>query len=155
MALLATLSTARDVGRSVAARRAGVDPAAQEPADVATPALRVAVRDLNEVLMQLLLGHMHVRHQDEDDLASAVRHFDLLMKLQRAGRLLHAIHQRLLSLYPDVSPELVEEARLAEAAFEQLRDADVEAVAPDAFAVALDAAIERGLGLVTWTRFEV
>ncbi len=155
MALLATLSTARDVGRSVAARRAGADPAAQEPADVATPALRRAVRDLNEVLMQLLLGHMHVRHQDEDDLASAVRHFDLLMKLQRAGQLLHAIHQRLLSLYPDVSTELVEEARLAEAAFEQLRDADVEAVVPDAFAAALDAAIERGLGLVTWTRFEV
>jgi hypothetical protein len=155
MALLATLSTAHEVGQAVAARRAGRDPAAQEPSDVAAPALREAARELNDVLMQLLLGRMHVRHHAEDDLAAAVRHFDLLLKLRRAARLVHAIHQRLLSLYPDVSPELVEEARHAEAELGRLLDADPETVAPKVFADTLDAFIERALGLVTWTQYEV
>jgi hypothetical protein len=54
-----------------------------------------------------------------------------------------------------VSPELVEEARHAEAGLDRLLDADPETVDPDAFADALDAFLERALGLVTWTQYEV
>lgn len=71
------------------------------------------------------------------------------MKLRRAERLTHAVHQRLLSLYPDVSEALVEEARVVEQQLTALRAEDADAT------VSFGAAIERAIGLVVWARHEV
>jgi hypothetical protein len=150
MTLLATLSTAEDVRRSVEERRAGRDPSAQEPPAVASASLTKTGDALMDLLMQLLLGHMHLAHQDERPIAAAVRHFDLLMKLRRAERHLHSMHQRLLSLYPDVSKELVEEARSTHRDVEALLDADAEKILAE-----LDTVAERGISLVVWARHEV
>jgi len=80
----------------------------------------------------------------------AVRHFDLLMKLRRSERLLHNMHQRLLSLYPDVSESLVEEARAVHGEVERLIEADEEDLLAN-----LDTAAERAISFVVWARHEV
>ena len=149
MSLLATLSTAEEVRTSMAERRAGRDPSAQAPPDLATARLHDAGETLMDLLMQLVLGQVPER-DDEEDLAHAVRHFDLLMKLRRAERLVTTMHQHLLSLYPDVSEELVEEARHVHGELESLLDTE----AADANPTPLPDAMERGISFVVWTRHE-
>lgn len=150
MALLATLSTAEDVRASIAERRAGRDPSAQEPEQVAVPYLRTAAGELQALLMQLLLSHVNLRYDHDAELALAVRHFDERMKLRRVVRLLQGMHQRLLSLYPDVSEQLVEEARTVHRDAEALLDSDV-----DVFVDELGRMLERGLSLAAWTEHEL
>lgn len=150
MALLATLSTAEDVRSAIAARRSGRDPSAQEPQPVAASYLRTAASDLQDLLMQLLLSHVNLRYDHDETLALAVRHFDERMKLRRVVRLLQGMHQRLLSLYPQVSDELVEEARVVHREAEALLESDVEA-----FVERLGAVLERGLSLAAWTEHEL
>jgi hypothetical protein len=150
MTLLATLSTAEDVRSAIAERRAGRDPSAQEPQAVAVSYLRSAASDLQELLMQLLLSHVNLRYDHDEELALAVRHFDERMKLRRIVRLLKGMHQRLLSLYPDVSEQLVEEARTVHRDAEALLDSDVEP-----FVDELGLVLERGLSLAAWTEHEL
>ncbi len=150
MALLATLSTAEDVRSAIAERRAGRDPSAQEPQPVSVLYLGEAATELQELLMQLLLSHVNLRFDHDDALALAVRHFDERMKLRRIVRLLQGMHQRLLSLYPKVSEELVEEARVVHRDAEALLDSDVES-----FIDQLGAVLERGLSLAAWTEHEL
>lgn len=152
MTLLATLSTASDLRHAMDERRAGRDPSAQEPTDVAATHLRTVGDESMELAMQLLMGRVHLAHQDEVPLAATVRHFDLLMKLRRVERRLHSMHQRLLSLYPSVSESLVEEARGTHDAVAALVDAadDVEHVL-----TTLEPVVERIVSLVVWTRHEV
>jgi hypothetical protein len=149
MTLLATLSTAEEVRESMAARRAGRDPSAQAPPDLAAARLHDAGETLMDLLMQLVLGQVPERG-DEEDLAHAVRHFDLLMKLRRAERLVTTMHQHLLSLYPEVSEELVEEARHVHREVEALLDTE----SPDADPPPLPDVLERGISFVVWTRHE-
>jgi hypothetical protein len=151
MTLLATLSTAATVRESVAERRAGRDPSAQEPADRAAIRLRNAGRTLMDLLMQMALGRVPIEEQDEEQLSHAVRHFDLLLKLRHAERLTQAMHQHLLSLYPDVSEALVEEARLTHDTIEQFLDTALS----DAEGPHLSDILERGISFVVWTRHEV
>ena len=150
MTLLATLSTAATVRESVAERRAGLDPSAQEPPDRAATRLRNAGRTLMDLFMQMALSRVPLEQQ-EDQLAHAVRHFDLLLKLRRAERLSQAMHQHLLSLYPDVSETLVEEARLTHDTIERFLDT----VPTDADGPHLSDVLERGISFVVWTRHEV
>jgi hypothetical protein len=151
MTLLATLSTAADVHDAIAERRAGRDPSAQEPTPRAEAALKTAGDDLMDLLMQMMFGRVHLEHRAEAESAEVVRHFDLLMKLRRAGRLVHAMHQRLLSLYPDVSEELAEEARQVHDEIQTLvDDGREERVVSD-----LEPLLERGVSFVVWTRHEV
>lgn len=151
MTLLATLSTAATVRESVAERRAGYDPSAQEPADRASARLRSAGRTLMDVLMQLALSRVPLEHGEEDQLSHVVRHFDVLLKLRHAERLTQAMHQHLLSLYPDVSEALVEEARTTHNAIDQF----LNTVPADADGPHLSDVLERGLSFVVWTRHEV
>ena len=150
MTLLATLSTAEDVREAVAERRAGRDPSAQAPPDVATARLHEAGDSLMDLLMQLVLGQVP-RRTDEQDLAHAVRHFDLLMKLRRAERLTKTMHQHLLSLYPDVSEALVEEARRVHDLLQALQSLEDTDGAPPP----LPDVLEQGIAFVAWTRHEV
>ena len=147
MTLLATLSTAEELRESMTDRHAGRDPAAQSPPDLARARLRETRQALMDLLMQLVLGRVPDRDADED-LAHAVRHFDLLMKLRRAERLVSTMHQHLLSLYPDVSEELVEEARHVRGEIEVLLDLE----AGDG--PALPDVVERGLSFAVWTQHE-
>ncbi|MFO8098204.1 MAG: hypothetical protein R6T83_01120 [Salinibacter sp.] len=149
MTLLATLSTAAEVRDAVQDRRTGRDPAAQAPSDVATVRLHEARRTLMDLLMQLVLGQVPLERQEKHALGHAVRHFDLLMKVRRAKRLAKTMHQHLLSLYPNVSEELVEEARCVRDALEGLTDDAGDGAAP------LPDVVERGLALVVWVRHEV
>lgn len=151
MTLLATLSTAATVRESVAERRAGRDPSAQQPADRATVRLRSAGRTLMDLFMQIALSRVPLEQQDDEPLSHAVRHFDLLLKLRRAERLAQSMHQHLLSLYPDVSEALVEEARLTHDEIDRF----LEAAASDADGPHLGDVLEQGMSFVVWTRHEV
>jgi len=151
MTLLATLSTAATVRESVAERRAGHDPSAQEPAARAAARLRSAGRTLMNVLMQLALSRVPLDQGDEHRMSHAVRHFDVLLKLRRAERLTQAMHQHLLSLYPGVSEELVEEARTTHDVVDRFLDtAPADTEGPH-----LSDVLERGVGVVVWVQHEV
>lgn len=153
MTLLATLSTAEEVREGITERRAGRDPAAQAPSDLATARLYEARETLMDLLMQLVLGRVPLERNEEAELAHAVRHFDVLMKLRRAERLVKAMHQDLLSLYPDVSESLVEEARHVLRQIRGLLDTESEDSSSDS--ASLPDVLERGLSFVVWTRHEV
>jgi hypothetical protein len=151
MTLLATLSTAAMVRESVTKRRAGHDPSAQEPADQAVVRVRGTGRTLMDLLMEIALSRVPLEQGDDGPLPRAVRHFDLLMKMRRAERLTHAMHQHLLSLYPEVSEALVEEARLTHDEIDRfLNTAPSDAEGPH-----LSDVLERGISFVVWTRHEV
>ncbi len=132
MTLLATLQAAADVCEAVTRRRAGQDPAAQEAPAVARPALWRACYALEALRRQLRASLVHVESHShveghvpgEASLAASVRRFDVLMKLGRAARVLHAAHQRLMSLYPAVPEALLEDARRLHDCAERLAEGD-------------------------------
>lgn len=150
MTLLATLSTAAEVSESMAARHAGRDPSAQAPVERAVTRLRTARSTLLDLLMQLALGRVPLE-QEEDALPRAVRHFDLLMKLRRVERITQEMHQHLLSLYPDVSEALVEEARITRNEVAHFLD-----TAPsDPEGPHLADVLERAINFAVWVRHEL
>ena len=113
MALLATLTAAGRAWHHTRERRAGRDPSVQEHEAVVRPWLRNAVDDLRPLLMRLHASLAYQQHRpDEPALARAVRRFDDLMLLGRLTDRLQGVHQRLLSLYPAVDEQLVEDARM-------------------------------------------
>jgi hypothetical protein len=151
VALLATLATAADVGEGVRERRAGRDPSAQEAAEVVRPLLRANAGDVRAILMRLRASVVYAQHAGEDGLTATVRRFGDLMLLLRAARLLHRMHQRLLSLYPAVPEALAEAARRVHREAEAAREAE-RAAFPDAVgrfvehALAFIQALESTLG---------
>ena len=113
MALLATLRTATDVRRSMLERRAGRDPSGQElEADVRADLAQLAP-GLRGLLVRLRLELIVANAPD--DRARLVHAFELRMGLSVLARDLHRLHQKLLSLYPEVSEDLAEAARLRQA----------------------------------------
>ena len=113
MVLFSTLSTATSVWHAARERRAGRDPSAQEQAAFVQAYLYRAAGELQALLMQLQAGLIQAQHaEDEGYIAALVRRYHDLMALRRAAHHLKVIHQRLLSLYPDVAEALVEQARL-------------------------------------------
>lgn len=111
-ALLGTASAAARVMQAVSERRAGRDPSDQEDLDDARRHLLQSARDLQDLLFPLLVGAVSGPADCQDDERTAiVKRFEELHRLAEASSLLHRIHQRLLSLYPGVSEELLEEAR--------------------------------------------
>ena len=113
MVLFSTLSTATTLWQTARERRAGRDPSAQEQAAFVRKYLRRAAGELQALLMQLQAGLIQAEHaEDEGYIAALVRRYHDLLALRRVTHHLKTIHQRLLSLYPDVPEALVEEARL-------------------------------------------
>lgn len=184
MALLATLQTAWTVKGAIGERRAGRDPAAQQSADDARSYLAEAARELTRLHMQLLMAKVQAARPlpsassqsdglppdglppdgkpgDENPEPPArgqrvamVRQFDVLMKLRRTGRLLHSAHQRLMSLYPAVSEELVEEARRCRGELSTL-DAVDDASGEDRFGEPLTLFLQRLLSFAAWLEREL
>ncbi len=147
MAFLSTLTTAAEVRHRIRERRAGRDPSAQEATDFARHNLERTGREFQELLMRLHASLVRARFHDENRLAALLRRFDDLLKLNRAGRLLHLIHQRLLSLYPAVPEDLVERARLLEGECQTIGEAE-----DDAFLEALEAFLNGALGFTAQLR---
>ncbi len=150
MVLLSTLKTAAEVWHAAKERRAGRDPTAQEAPVVVAPWLRTARRELQEMLMRLRAGLVYARHHEEHPTAHLVRHFDALMTIGEVARLLHLIHQRLLSLYPEVGEALLEEVRELEGICGRLAEADEEEMA-----AALGPFVEQTLVFAVHLRQEV
>lgn len=142
VAVLSTLLTALEVRYRTSERQAGRDPSNQEAPSIAKSYLSEAIAEFEDILMQLSASTVYSASYDEDYLAAAVRRFDDLMMLNRTGVLLQSIHQRLLSLYPDVRESMVEEARLLQGVHRELVETDEE-VYPDGLA----RFVERGLAL--------
>ncbi|MEM1097027.1 MAG: hypothetical protein AAGJ10_20715 [Bacteroidota bacterium] len=111
LVLAATLTAAARISRAWRERKAGIDPTEDEPQGVAEAYVQEAIRTLQTEALQLRTTHVLLHRVDEDADARAVRHFDGLTTLQRLVDLLQRTHQRLLSLYPVATPELVEAAR--------------------------------------------
>lgn len=116
LVLLSTLRTAVEVRHAISERRAGRDPSEQEDAPSVEAYLRGILPELQHLLGRLRLS-LVVARADE---AAFVQAFEDRLVLARLGRELHVVHQRLLSLYPAVPEELVEEARLRQQEAERL-----------------------------------
>ena len=118
-ALLATLRTASDVRHALAERRAGRDPSEQEDAPSVHAYLAAVLPELQGLVTRLRLSLVVV----PDERVALVRAFEDRMVLQKLARELHVVHQRLLSLYPDVPEALLEAARLRQQEAERLAGA--------------------------------
>lgn len=119
MALLSTLRTAAEVRHAIAERRAGRDPSGQE----AKQPVRAYLYDAHRESTGLLLRLRTSLAVEADEGVALVHAFEDRMVLARAARVLHVAHQRLLSLYPEVTPEVVEAARLRQREAAQLAGA--------------------------------
>ena len=155
MVLYASLATASEVWQTVQERRAGHDPTEQEAEHFVRLYLRAALGDVQALALTLRASLVAAEGSEEMRLASLVRRFGDLGTLHHAARLLHVVHQRLLSLYPAVDAQLVEDARILQARASALLDASgggftgaAEAFADDAlrFCQALYAALRENPG---------
>lgn len=127
MTLFTSLTTAAEVWAAVAARRQGRDPSGQEARETARAFLREARGELLALLVRLSASLSQSERGRETHLATLVRRGSDLMLLQRAERLLHGMHQRLMSLYPEVPEEMVEEARRLRQEADELLDPENDA----------------------------
>ena len=150
MSFLATLTTAAEVRHAIQERISGRDPSDQEQAAFVRPILIMAAEPLRSLLFQLRASVVHAKHQDEEFVAAQVRRFGDLMRLRRTARMLNRVHQRLLSLYPEVSEALVEEARDMQQQCVALLESDD---AP--FLDELDRFVEKGVAFSDWMLREV
>lgn len=137
-ALLATLRTANDVRHALAERRAGRDPSEQEDGPGVRAYLGAVLPELQGLVAQLRLSLVVA----PDERVALVRAFEDRMVLQKLARELHVVHQRLLSLYPDVSEDLIELARRQQVEAERLA-----ATSGDFFAPVLTAWLDRSAAL--------
>lgn len=112
LALLATLSTVGELAVSFALQQKDRDPAGQEHELDVRQGLRDDLSALHEMIVR---GYalLHVQDAEDDSLAFA-RHLDRLLVMRRVSRLLHRIHQRLLSLYPACPEDILEQVRVLE-----------------------------------------
>ncbi|MDT0630188.1 hypothetical protein RQM47_03505 [Rubrivirga sp. S365] len=122
MTLVATIRAAYGASRSVADRRAGREPSAQESEDVARLDLDALRADLRALVVQLRLRA--VADAPDSEAAALAQAFEDHVLVDDLGGAVRRAHQKLLSLYPAVPEGVVEEARrLATAAAEEI-DAD-------------------------------
>ncbi|MFN3596990.1 MAG: hypothetical protein ACK41D_06940 [Rubricoccaceae bacterium] len=110
LALVATVRTALAATLGIAERRAGRDPAAQEPPWTAGTDLALGVGRVAGLALHLRLraAAPPVGRAEATRLAQA---FEDQLALAELARELHRAHQKLLSLYPDVPEALVEQTR--------------------------------------------
>ena len=110
LVLAATARTATAAARAVADRRAGRDASAQEALRDAAADLQVLRDDLTGAAVQLRLRAATPPPADPE--AQAFQAFETHVLLADVARALGTAHQKLLSLYPLVSADLVEDTRL-------------------------------------------
>ena len=130
LALVAAARAALAAARGIGDRRAGRDPSTQEPeapvrADLAVLHRRLAGH-VARLRLRVVLGDL----PDETPAAALARAFEDRLLLDDLARDARRAHQKLLSLYPDVTEKLVEEARVVAAAAARLATDPDEASVP-------------------------
>lgn len=122
MSLLTTLSSALEVAGAMRERRAGRDPSEQQATELVLPFLEEDAGEIEARLIAIRTSHV----ADEQDVAlgrvALVRRMNNLLLLSGVARGLHLMHQRLMSVYPAVSEDLVEGARRLGSASGELVD---------------------------------
>jgi len=126
MVLFSTLTIASDIWNRIKERKDGRDPSTCEQPEIVIPFLSESAAVLQEMIFQLRLKLIHSSDGDSEYIARLVHRFDGLMTLHRMVRLLQIMHQRLMSLYPDIEIELVEEARILYNKSNWIAEFDVE-----------------------------
>lgn len=123
VALAAAARAAVNATRAVSDRLSGRDPSEQEPEGPVRADLRALRQALSERVVRLRLRV--VAGAPEAEAAALAQAFGDRLLLDDTGALLRRSHQKLLSLYPAVDGEVVEEARVlaAEAARRAVADA--------------------------------
>jgi hypothetical protein len=109
MALVASARAALGTARQIASRRAGRDPSEQEPEAPVRADLAVLRDALAEQVVRLRLRA--VVGPPEAPAAALAQQFEDRLLLDDVARTTRRAHQKLLSLYPAVPDDLVEEAR--------------------------------------------
>ena len=112
-ALVTSATAAIRVLQAIRERQNGRDPSDQEAPLQAAAGLSESVRALTELLHpQVIVSAIAADEPNPDERVQFVRRFDQLHRALEAGSLMHRVHQRLLSLYPAVPAETIEEARV-------------------------------------------
>lgn len=122
LVLVSTISAAADVASGMVRRRRGVDPSEQENAGEAVVHLAVTVDELEDLLLALRATRALYHRDPRETHEMFARGINEILLLNRLVGLLRTIHQRLLSVYPLVSEELIEEARVLELTAANERD---------------------------------
>ena len=129
MTLLATLSAATEVKFRIEERKAGRDASEQEDEEFALSYLIEAEDELRTALVNVRAGFV-LDDASADPIAKSVRRFSELSRIRSMCSLLQLMHQRMLSIYPQISEELVEEARQLIIACEALLELEDEKGVP-------------------------
>ena len=125
MALVAAARTALATARAVADRRAGRDPSGQEDGGRVRDDLTALVATLSGLTARLRLRA--AVGAPSAPAAALAQAFEDRLLLAELGREVRRSHQKLLSLYPAVSEDTVEQARVLMGATERLAtDAEAE-----------------------------
>lgn len=109
MTLVAALRAAYGASRQIADRRAGREPSAQEPEGAARADLDVLRAQAASLVVQLRLRA--VADAPDDGAAALAQAFEDRVLVDDLGGVVRRAHQKLLSLYPAVPEDVVEEAR--------------------------------------------
>ena len=127
LTMLATLTAASEVRHAIRERRAGRDPSMQETSGVVVPFLLEAGEELGTLLLQIRSGLVIAVVEGDEVMVAPTRHMLIVLRFNRVTRLLQRVHQRLMSLYPHVEGELVEESRLLHARSQAMLDDELDA----------------------------
>lgn len=124
MVLFSTLTTASEVWQDARERRAGRDPSEQEAEAVVVPYLKTASGELQALLMQLQASRIQADREEEGHIARLVRRYNDLTRLRHVSHLLQVVHQRLLSLFPEIPATLPEQTRILQRQSSMLLEAE-------------------------------
>ncbi|MEL6614600.1 MAG: hypothetical protein AAFQ43_02620 [Bacteroidota bacterium] len=111
LALVAAARTAMAAARSIRDRREGRDPSTQEASGVARADLEVLMGEIGTYVARLRLRSI-VAGEDMSRAAALAQAFEDRLLLDDLAQASRRAHQKLLSLYPEVSAQTVEEARI-------------------------------------------
>ncbi|MEM6325788.1 MAG: hypothetical protein AAF791_01585 [Bacteroidota bacterium] len=111
LALVAAARTALEAARSIRERRDGRDPSEQEPPATARADLDALSSEIRGHVARLRLRSV-IAHENRRQAARLAQAFEDRLLLDDLARDTRRAHQKLLSLYPDVSEAVVEEARI-------------------------------------------
>lgn len=107
-------------------RLRGIDPSTLEPSDQAAHYLAEAVPELEDLAYRMAGLQADVLSAD-DGVARIAATFDYLIMLSRTTDVVGDVHRRLLSLYPEVPADLVEDARHLHADLQRMADDEAAA----------------------------
>jgi len=118
LALFASLSAGAEIETAIRERRAGRNPSEQEGEVLASSLLHDHLELARELLVRLGIQQIAADTTETPDERQVrhIRRLPTMLLLVRLSRNLHGMHQRMLSLYPRIEEDLIEDTRLLEQA---------------------------------------